>query len=612
MYARGWITCGLALAVTAAWSWCQAETPQAKVDSTVTSAGQPHRSPVAVALTDHGRLALSANSTSGSVSLVDVNRGELLQELAVGAGPADVVWIDPDLAAVSLKDADSLVFVRRSGDTLTLERVVAIGDEPRGMAVHRADGQPPRLFVTLSTSDRIAVVNPATGEIDATWETGGVPRTLTISPNGRWLASCCNSPAEILVHDVQSGELISRRKVFDVAFNLGTPVVTPDNSLLLLPHAVNRGFPVTTRNIEIGWVIDNRLTKFPMPDGDIGDQKQMGLDVHAAAVGDAHAAVLSPDGKWVVVSCGGSHELLMLQLDAIPWPGGDPGDFLPRELERNRQAFGRIRLGGRPLGLQFAGESTVVVANALKNSLQVVDLADRKVIREISLGGPSELSLARRGEQLFYDADRSHNSWYSCHTCHTEGHTSQQMFDTKNDGGYGAPKLTPTLRAVTATGPWTWHGWQTDLSDAMRRSLKESMSTQKEITAADTAALLAYLETLEPAANPHRTSTGDLTGAARRGLAVFEGKGGCAECHAGDHLTSDKIYAVGLVGPRDRMREFNPPTLRGLYTRRRFLHDGRAKSLEEVLSKHHRPEDIAGEALTEQELADLLDYLRSL
>jgi cytochrome c peroxidase len=146
----------------------------------------------------------------------------------------------------------------------------------------------------------------------------------------------------------------------------------------------------------------------------------------------------------------------------------------------------------------------------------------------------------------------------------------------------------------------------------MRRSLKESMSTQKEITAADTAALLAYLETLEPAANPHRTSTGDLTEAARRGLAVFEGKGACAECHAGDHLTSDKVYAVGLVGPRDRMREFNPPTLRGLYTRRRFLHDGRAKSLDEVLSKHHRPEDIAGEALTEQELADLLDYLRSL
>ena len=612
MLVRGWITCGLLLTVAAGWSWCQAETPNAPRTPTADSSSNPHRSPVAVAVTDGGRLALSANSTAGSVSLIDLQQGEVLQELAVGAGPADVVWIDDTLAAVSLRDADALTLVRRTGATLAVERVLDIGDEPRGLVVQRQEGQAPRLFVALSTTDRIVAVDPAAGTILSTWETGGVPRTLAISPDQRWLASCCNSPAEILVHDLASGELVSRRKIFDMGFNLGTPVITPDSGTLLLPHAVNRGFPVSTRNIEIGWVIDNRLTRLPVPDGDVGQQKQMGLDVHAAAVGDAHAAVLSPDGKWVVVSCGGSHELLLLELESIPWPGGDPGDFLPHELERNKAAFGRIRLGGRPLGLAFTGDSKVVVANALSDSLQVVDIAARKIVREIPLGSPQELSLARMGEHIFYDADRSFNSWYSCHTCHTEGHTSQQTFDTRNDGGYGAPKLTPTLRAVAATGPWTWHGWQSSLEDAMRRSLKESMSTEQEITAADTAALLAYLETLQPAVSPHRPTAATLSEGATRGQAIFQGKGSCADCHQGDHLTSEKIYAVGLIEARDRMREFNPPTLRGLYTRRRFLHDGRGKSLQQVLTKYHAPENVAGQALTEQELADLIEYLQAL
>src|SRR5205085_1272137 len=115
------------------------------------------------------------------------------------------------------------------------------------------------------------------------------------------------------------------------------------------------------------------------------------------------------------------------------------------------------------------------VANHLLDAVQVVDARAGKLVRTIPLGGPAELSPERQGEALFYDARRSHNQWFSCHTCHTDGHTSLQKFDTLNDDSYGNPKLTPSLRNVTRTGPWTWHGWQKDLGAAVKKSMTETM-----------------------------------------------------------------------------------------------------------------------------------------
>ena len=95
--------------------------------------------------------------------------------------------------------------------------------------------------------------------------------------------------------------------------------------------------------------------------------------------------------------------------------------------------------------------------------MQVVDLAERKVVRTIPLGGPAEPSLARRGEAIFYDARRSLDQWYSCHTCHYEGGTNSVTTDTTNDGTPFTFKTVLPLHHLHETGPWTWHGWQTDL-----------------------------------------------------------------------------------------------------------------------------------------------------
>lgn len=339
-------------------------------------------------------------------------------------------------------------------------------------------------------------------------------------------------------------------------------------------------------------MIDNRLSKLPLPAGEEWDQAQLGLDKRGDAVGDAHAAVVSPDGTWLVVTCSGTHELLIFRQQGIPWPPADPEDFIPDELLRDDGRFRRLEFGGRPLGVEFIDQRTAIVANYLLNALQVVDVPAAKIVRTIQLSEPSEPSLERRGETIFYDADRSLNSWFSCHTCHSGGHTSGLTFDTLNDGSYNTQKLTPSLRGVAHTAPWTWHGRQQP-SDA------------------DAQALVAFLSTLEHFESPHLAADGQLTPDARRGKTVFEGKGGCVKCHHKPFFTTRQTFDVGLTSTRTDSQEYNPPPLRGLYSRRRFLHDGRARSLLEVLVGHHRPEDVGGEALNDQELRDLIAYLRS-
>jgi cytochrome c peroxidase len=255
----------------------------------------------------------------------------------------------------------------------------------------------------------------------------------------------------------------------------------------------------------------------------------------------------------------------------------------------------------------------VFVANYLLNAVQVVDVPGRKVVRTIDLGGPKEPSLARRGEAFFYDGKRSLDQWYSCHSCHYEGHTNSLAMDTRNDGSNGTFKTVLSLRNVTKTGPWTWHGWQKDLNNAISRSVTDTMQGKRP-TDDDVKAMVAFLEALRVPPNPNRNPDGTFTEAARRGEKVFRGdKAGCARCHSGEYFTDGRVHDVGTGARYYVYKGFNPPSLLGVYDRVMYLHDGRAATLEAVLTGPHNPDRVTGRGeLTPDELRDLLAYLREL
>lgn len=566
------------------------------------------RSPVDLVLTGDGEWLITANETGGSISLVRVESGEVVDEVECGERPAAVV-LTPDerRVLVSASYSGELRAFELGDGELNPAGSVYLGFEPRGIAVS-PDGRV--AYVALTTAHAVAVVDLERLEEVERIAVGRWPRYLALAPDGNRLAVGTSGDQGVSVVDTAERKMLFLNKFRGL--NLGQMHVSANGRYAYVPWMIYRNSAITAAHIRQGWVLGSRIARIRLDAN--ARREAITLDKRGEAVSDPHGLALSPDEQWMVCAASGTHELLVFRMEGLPWEDyGGPGDHIDNRLVNDRDRFYRIPMGGRPMALRFGRDGRVYVANYLRNSVQVVDLGARKVEREISLGGPAEPSLVRRGEEIFYDGRRSLDQWYSCHSCHYEGHTNAVTMDTRNDGTNGSFKTVLSLRNVTRTGPWTWHGWQEDLEAAMHKSITETM-LGPEPTGEDVKALIAYLETLRPPPNPHRGGDGGLSEAAQRGKAVFESaKAGCARCHAGPYFTDDVVHDVGLGKASDVYAGFNPPSLVAVYDRMRYLHDGSAASLEKVLRGAHNPAGVTGRGeLSEAELADLIEYLKSL
>jgi hypothetical protein len=150
-------------------------------------------------------------------------------------------------------------------------------------------------------------------------------------------------------------------------------------------------------------------------------------------------------------------------------------------------------------------------------------------------------------------------------------------------------------------------------------------------------ALTAFLETLEtPADSPFdrgRTDPEALAPAARRGLVLFAGKARCLACHQGPMFSDHRFHRLGLKpsAPEDPGRwavartrgaygAFRTPSLRNVARTAPYMHDGRFKTLAQVVDFYDRGGDVPGDdvyplrplGLTRGERADLVAFLESL
>ena len=569
-----------------------------------------HRSPVDLVLSGDGTWLATANETSNTVSLIETKTGTVIDEVACGQHPASIVrCLDGQHLLVSCSYSGEVILIEVSDDKLKKKAVMQIGFEPTGLAV-TPDGR--RAYVGLAASGEVAELDLVEAKVSRRISVGHWPRYLTVSPDGSRLAVGCSGESKIVVVDCESGERLYEEGMVG-GINIGHMQCSADGQYAYFPWMVYRSNPINPRNIQLGWVLASRIGRVRL-DGP-SYREAISLDVPRKAVADPHGLVMSSDERRLVVTASGTHELLVYRQPDLPFIGvGGPGDLIDRSLLADNDLFYRIEVGGRPMGIVMAKDDrTVYVANYLKDGIQEIDIESRKLIREISLGPSPEASMARRGMEIFYDGRRSLDQWYSCHSCHYNGGVNSKAMDTMNDGSELTMKTVLPLYHVHQTGPWTWHGWQTDLHDAMSKSFTTTMQGQR-ISDDDTRAVLAYLESLELPQNPFRNADGTLSETAVRGKEVFESRqAGCANCHHGEYFTDGQIHDVGLGSDEDRYDGYNTPSLRGVYRKVRFLHDGRAKSLEEILTDEHAPEKVAGEgSLSPSQLSDLVEYLKSL
>ncbi len=554
----------------------------------------PDPAPHELALLSGSRALVTERGTD-SAALLDLVSGKVLAHASVGDEPFCVA-VSAGIAVTTNYGSDSLSVLTVTGSALTVTATIPVGDEPRGVALSQ-DGK--TAYVALAGEDVIVVVDLAMRKILKRLPTGLEPWHVALTPDGKRLTVGCTRARTLSVYTLPTGE-----ELYTVPLN-GRNVrhigIAPDGKQAFVPFINERRFPATKDNIDRGWVVGNRLARVPLIEE--GPREAIALDTQGDALGDVDGCAVSPDGQTIALTAGGTQELVLFsKIAGLPFVAfGGPEDYLePESVQRIR----RIKLGGRPLGVQFSPDGKqLIIANDFLNAVQVVDVVAGTLVKTVSLGGPAQPSQVRQGEMLFHDAKRSFHSWYSCASCHTEGHTNGGNFDTKNDGGYGKPKKTLSLRGVAQTAPYTWHGWQKGLRQAVVESFTQSMQGT-EPTNAETEAIIAYLKSLDWKKSPFPVNPA--------GQKVFIAKG-CTSCHGGANYVSAEITKTGLEDSDDVYSGYNPPSLRNVYSRAPYLHDGRARTLEDVLTKHHRPSQLTGQAdCSPQELKDLVAFLKSL
>ena len=566
------------------------------------------RSPVDLALHAKADWLATANQTSHSVSLIRPSSGEVLDEMRVGARPSAIVRRGDDQLLVSCSHAGALEVLAVEGPRLTRRRTIPLDGEPLGIALS-PDGN--TAWVALHMLAQVAEVDLSTGRVRRQLSVGKWPSFLAVSPDESKLAVATSGDRGMSVVDLKTGELFHLDRF--VGLNFGHVQASRDNRYAYYPWMVYRRTTVSASNIRRGWVLASRVgrTRFD----EQTRREAFSLDPPGKAIADPFGLRLTSDERWIVVSAAGTHELLVYRNDErLPFQDHGGTDHVDPKLLADTDRFYRIDLPGRPMGLRIApDDQTVYIANYLENTVQVVDLSLRQLAGSLAVGGPAKPSLARRGEAIFYDARRSLDQWYSCHSCHQDGGSNAVPMDTLNDGSSLSFKTVLPLYDITHTAPWTWHGWQGDLREAMHKSITQTM-VGKAPSDEDVQAMLAYLGQLKTPPNPHRRAGSELSPSAVRGRKVFVSqKAGCAACHSGPWLTDGEVHEVGTGSRGDRYRGYNTPSLKGVHRKVRLLHDGRGQSLEELLREHHRPEDVTGQGpLTEQQLQDLIDYLRTL
>ena len=279
---------------------------------------------------------------------------------------------------------------------------------------------------------------------------------------------------------------------------------------------------------------------------------------------------------------------------------------------------------------------------------------------------PYSAARVELGRYLFFDPRLSANGKVSCATCHPPEHAFAGG-DPAPLGVTGTPlrRRAPTLinraygrsefydgRAATLeaqplgpiTAPEEMGTTPEAAAEAISkipgyRSLFERAFGDSQVTFDRiTKAIATFERTILSGNSPYdRFVNGDkhaLSAPAKRGLQIFERTGECSECHNGFNFTNEKFSSLG-IGPdqeppdlglagitRKRRDEgkFKVPTLREVEHTAPYMHDGREKTLDDVLEFYrkggnpspHLDSRIAPFFLDAPAKADLKAFLESL
>lgn len=553
------------------------------------------RHPIGLVLSSDGRTLYTANRLTGSISSIDVAQRTVVGEAAIATQLSDLQAIAGTPFLLATDDAaHELLLLKADGAQIKVQQRLPVSPYPVTVVI-TDDGQ--RCVVASLWSRRLTFVDLPSGNQVEARVTGSLdmpfaPRTQLLVKGGTQLIAADSFGGRLAIVDMQKHNVLHVREF--PGHNIRGMGVSPNGEMLIVAHQMLNELAHTVRNdVHWGLLMSNDLRWLKLdavltPNADLYEGAHMHpLGEAGSATGDPAGLTMTSKGA-VVVSLGGVGEIAI----------GKEDDF----------SLYRIHVGRRPTAVVADRQARYLyVANTFDDDVSIVDIDEREVIAYVSLGEQPELSLVQRGERLFFNANLSHDSWMSCHSCHTDGHTNGLLNDNFSDASFGAPKRVLSLLGSANTEPFAWDGTADTLQAQIHKSLTHTMQADDPPNDEQLTALAAYVETLAPPPSIDLMRGVQDPEALERGRQLF-GNLHCTNCHQPPVYTTPDTYDVG-IHDKQGVREFNPPTLLGVGQRGPYFHDNRAATLEDVFVKHKHQLD---DDLSANELRDLLSFLRSL
>ncbi|MBQ6338787.1 MAG: c-type cytochrome [Kiritimatiellae bacterium] len=515
-----------------------------------------------------------------------------------------------------------------------LVKSVAVGHSPCSPVVS-TDGK--TAYVLNRFAAKVSVVDADAMKVTATVPVLREPFAAALGANGKLLFVANMLPYCAATNDVVAAAVsivdTATRAVRHVLLPNGSTGVrgmcaSPDGKSIYVTHTMGR-YQLPTTQLERGWMNTAALSVF---DGATGAYVNTVLldDVDRGGANPWGVAVTA-DGKTLVVAHAGTCELSIIDRLALhdrlrKALKGESASGIVKSAEDvpNDLAFlvsirRRVHMGGDgPRGIVTIGRRAVA-ALYFADALAIADLDNAAVpARQIAVGSKKDLSKdrVRRGEMLYNDGSMCFQQWQSCASCHPDGRVDGLNWDLLNDG-MGNPKQTKNELYTQWTPPTMVTGIRKDMHECNRAGLIHiQFVTRPE---EDVHCFDAYVNAMKPVPSPYLVN-GQLSERARRGEQLFK-KAKCADCHTadskgpnGEHLWTDrKPYDVGVGTGTEAGRKFDTPTLAEVWRTAPYLYDGRALTMEDVLTVDN-PNDAHGETskLSPEEIKDLAEYVLSL
>lgn len=598
--------------------------PATKSDAQTTNTQQNYLSPVAAKFSPDGTKLYVVCEDDDSLLVVDVRTQRVAGKAKVGHKPKDVA-ISPDgkTLYVSNEWTDN-VSVIDSG-TIQVVRTMATGWGPVGLITDRSGRT---LYVANSVSNDISVIDIATGNELKRLAARRSPHQVQISRDGRhvyvanllpYLTDVDAAPlSELTVIDTQK-KTVAERIVIPGVLELRHIAEAPaaQGGYLLVPFMRPKNLNPLIQ-VSNGWILTHGVAVIHPAKTDAAQSQvtQLLLDDIDDYFAGTNGAAFTPDGRYALITHSEAATLSIIDTAKLQRRLHDvPAMELSNRLDTARAIVAhRVPTQSEPTDvLVVPNGRAAYVLNRLDDSVTVVDISTFQVRSRIDLGGPKEITTLRHGEQLFHDAKFCFQGQFACSTCHPDNHIDGVAWNLETPQLGRDRVANRTLRGIAETAPYKWNGHNPDLETQCGPRIAKFLFHSEGFNAEQLADLVAFIKSIPLSPNRHLAADGQLTPAQERGKNIFYQKG-CDTCHpAKTHYTAKTSFDVGTAAKYDTSGLFDIPQLDRIYEKPPYLHNGEARSLEEIWTIYN-PTDKHGvtSGMSKEQLNDLVEFLKAL